>query len=309
MSSEPEFFRITEALGEAPVQSEPAIRTRARVASFFLHVFILAGMLADTNEWFSEEGSDFSIAPRVRFYVPGGEGPGGGGGGGGSGGKRPTAYIPMRFVEATPPAEKPEPKRAPIAPRRPRALNFDDLDVPDLPIETAMLLEGVFSPDAVDFPGLSLDDSRDWGGVDTEPSSGTGGGIGGGKGTGAGTGEGWGVGPGRGGGFGGGDYKPGAYDIEPRLIYKPPAGPYPPEARKAQENMVAGEVILQVRVKIDGSTEVLSVIKSLPYCVEAAKERAKLFRFKPALKDGKPVEAVGIITVTFDLLGRGNVRS
>lgn len=261
-------------------------------------------MLFGSAEWFSS-GWDDSTIP-FRYYFPGGEGRGGGGGGGGSGGKRPTAYIPTRIVEARPPVATQEQKRAPAAPRKPRALNFEDIEVPDLPSESTSLIEGVFSPDAVEFPGLSMDDSRDWGGVDAEPSSGTGGGIGGGKGTGVGTGQGWGVGPGEGGGFGGGKFSPGAYDIEPRLIYKPPDGPYPPEAREAQEKMVAGEVILQVLVKVDGSTEVLGVIKSLPYCVEAAKLRARLFRFKPALKDGKPVEAIGIITVTFGLFAQGN---
>jgi protein TonB len=309
VSPEPEFFPITEASGEARPTSEPGDGNRARIASVLFHVLVLAAMLFGTKEWLSDEEWDESLAPRVRFYIPGGEGPGGGGGGGGSGGKRPTAYIPTRLVDAIPPAEKPEPRRAPIAPRKPRALNFDDLEVPDLPTETASLFEGVFSPDAVELPGLSWEDSRDWGGVDTEPSSGSGGGIGGGTGTGVGTGEGWGVGPGSGGGTGGGRFSPGAYDIEPRLIYKPPAGPYPPEAREAQERMVVGEVILEVLVKVDGSTEVMRVIKSLPYCVDAAKERARLFRFKPALKDGKPVEAMGIITVTFDLYAQGSTKS
>ena len=306
MSPEPEFFRITEASEEARPTSETGDGARARVASILVHVLILAVMLFGTTEWFSGEFSDDSIAPRVRFSIPGGEGPGGGGGGGGSGGKRPTAYIPTRLVEARPPVETPEPKRAPAAPRKPRALNFDDIEVPDVPTESTSLFEGVFSPDAVELPGLSMDDSRDWGGVDTEASSGTGGGIGGGKGSGVGVGEGWGVGPGRGGGFGGGDFSPGGWDIEPVPIYEPPSPPYPSVAR---EKMVHGEVILQVLVRLDGSTEVVRVIKSLPYCVDAAKENAKLWRWKPALKNGKPVEALGIITVTFDIFAQGNARS
>jgi hypothetical protein len=210
------------------------------------------------------------------------------------------------MVEARPPVETPEPKRAPVAPRKPRALSFDDIQVPDLPTESTALFEGVFSPDAEEFPGLSMEDSQDWGGVDTQPSSGTGGGIGGGRGSGVGTGEGWGVGPGRGGGFGEGDFSPGGFDIEPEPIYEPPSPPYPSVAR---EKMVAGEVILQVLVRLDGSTEVVRVIKSLPYCVDAAKENAKLWRWKPALKNGKPVEALGIITVTFDIFAQGNAKS
>ena len=304
MSPEPEFFRITEALEEARPTSEPVDGTRARVASALIHLLILAVMLFGTTEWFSGEDSD-SIGPRVRYYFPGGEGPGGGGGGGGSRGERPTAYIPTRLVKARPPLETPE-KRAPVAPRKPRALKFDDIEVPDLPTESTSLFEGVFSADAVEFPGLSTEDSKDWGGVDTRPSSGTGGGIGSGRGSGAGTGEGFGVGPGRGGGTGGGDFHPGAWDIEPVPIYEPPSPPYPSVAR---EKMVAGEVILQVLVRLDGSTEVVRVIKSLPYCVDAAKENARLWRWKPALKKGKPVEALGIITVTFDIFAQGNAKS
>ena len=57
-------------------------------------------------------------------------------------------------------------------------------------------------------------------------------------------------------------------------------------------------------MKLDGTTEVVRVLKALPYCVEAAKKNAKLFRWKPALKEGKPTEAYGVITVTFELSER-----
>jgi outer membrane biosynthesis protein TonB len=73
--------------------------------------------------------------------------------------------------------------------------------------------------------------------------------------------------------------------------------------------MVSGEVILQVLVKLDGSTEVVGVIKSLPYCVDTARENPKLWRWKPALREGKPVEALGIITVTFDIFSQKNAKS
>ena len=276
--------------------------------AFAGHVVILLLMIiGPVSEWLGED----TLVPgevRVRFYETDGEGTGGGGGGGGSGGERPTAYIPLRsFAEARPePEAPPEPRRAPIAPRKPRRLVFDDLDVPDLPTETRLLYGGVFSPDATDMPGLSLTDGRDFGGLDTKPSSGTGGGIGGGDGTGVGTGEGWGVGPGRGGGFGGGDYSPGAWDIDPVLLFKPPDAEYPMQAK---EKMVTGEVILKILVKLDGSTEVVGVVKSLPYCVEAAKENARLWRWKPALKEGKQVESFGIITVNFDLFSQGPTKS
>jgi hypothetical protein len=47
----------------------------------------------------------------------------------------------------------------------------------------------------------------------------------------------------------------------------------------------------------------------IPSCVEAAKENAKLWRWKPALKNGKPVDALGIITVTFDIFAQSNAKS
>jgi protein TonB len=234
----------------------------------------------------------------VRFYEMGATGPGGGGGGGGSGGRRPSSYIRARLQVPKPEETPTKPRKAPVAPRRIPSINADSLTVPDLPADTDILFSGVFSPDAVDFPGLSLIDGKDYGGLDTEPSSGTGGGIGGGEGTGVGSGQGWGVGPGRGGGFGGGEYRPGAHDIEPTLIFKPPAPAYPPRAR---EKMITGEVILRIGVKLDGTTQVLGVMKSLPYCNEIAIENAKKWRWKPALKDGKPIETEGIITVHFDL--------
>ena len=66
--------------------------------------------------------------------------------------------------------------------------------------------------------------------------------------------------------------------------------------------MIAGEVILEILVKLDGSTDVVRVIKSLRYCTESAIENARLWRWKPALTNGEPVEAMGIITVTFDFI-------
>ena len=234
---------------------------------------------------------------RVRFYD--GEGDGGGGGGGGSEGRKPTAFI--RTQPKPEPRESAEPRQAPIAPRRIPSIRADSLTAPDLPTETDAFFDQVFSPDAQDFPGLSLADWTDYGGLDPEPSAGEGGGIGGGEGTGQGEGTGWGVGPGEGGGFGGGKYSPGGWDIDPVPVFEPKPD-YPP---LASEKLIRGEVILEILVHKDGSTEVLRVLKSLPYgCVDAAIAAAERWRFKPALKKGLPVEAVGIITVEFDLSSR-----
>ncbi|HSF15801.1 MAG TPA: TonB family protein [Vicinamibacteria bacterium] len=88
-----------------------------------------------------------------------------------------------------------------------------------------------------------------------------------------------------------------AWDTDPVPQLRP-ATDYPTRAR---ERDISGEVVMKIKVLIDGSTEVLQVVKPLLYCTDAAKESARQWRWKPAEKDGKPVEATGIITVTFDI--------
>lgn len=258
-------------------------------ASVVVHLVLLIFIAASRHR-----ALDVNAGPvetqRIRF-VPLSPGGLGGGGGGGDEGDQPSASTGFE------PNGTHEPRRAPIAPRKPRPLSFDDLNVPDLPHQAALLLDGVFSPDAVDFPGLSLTDPRDFGGLDVAPSSGSEGGLGGGDGIGAGPGKDWGLGPGSK-GCCGGDEGGGSWDTDPVLVYQPPNPVYPSAAR---QRLISGEVILRVLVKLDGSTEVVGVLKSLPYCVDAALANSKLWRWKPALRKGMPVEAFGIITVTFDI--------
>lgn len=290
--------------GTAFGPSVPIWKQKSALGSAALHLALLWLLFFPGGGLFGSSDERMLGNPLFQFRVAGGEGAGGGGGGGGSRGERISAYIPVR-VEAPAPASEPEtPREAPIAPRKPRPLRFEDLEnLADQPDITSLALGNVFSPQAVPSPGLSLDDFTDYGGRDTAPSAGTGGGIGGGEGIGTGEGQGWGVGPGYGGGSGGGAYSPGGFDIEPRLIYEPPEPPYPESARRRR---ITGEVMLQVLVKLDGSTEVLGVIKSgCRACVETARQHALLYRWKPALKDGKPVEAIGVISVTFGLFPTG----
>lgn len=90
-------------------------------------------------------------------------------------------------------------------------------------------------------------------------------------------------------------------DAEPIPIFEPPDPEYP---RKAREKRVSGEVVLQVAVELDGSTTVLRVVKSVPYCDAAAIENARRWRWKPAVKDGAPVRAYGLISVAFNIFER-----
>lgn len=133
------------------------------------------------------------------------------------------------------------------------------------------------------------------------PSSGpgSGSGIGTGKGGGIGPGIGPGVGPGSGGGFGGGAYKIGGGASAPQLIHKVDPE-YSEEARKARHQ---GVVELYIEVEPDGTVSRIVVRRSLGLGLdEKAIEAVKQWKFKPGLKDGKPVITGAYVTVTFRLL-------
>lgn len=125
------------------------------------------------------------------------------------------------------------------------------------------------------------------------PSTGTGfgGGIGPGRGAG--------VGPGTGGGFGGGAYRPGGGVSLPVPITKPEPE-YSEEARKAKYQ---GSVTLQIVVNEKGEPTDIRVVKKLGLGLdEKAIEAVAKWRFKPGMKDGKPVAVIATIEVSFRLL-------
>jgi TonB family protein len=129
--------------------------------------------------------------------------------------------------------------------------------------------------------------------------SGLGGGIGSGIGTGVGPGRGPGFGPGSGGGFGGGVYRIGGGVSAPIPISKPEPE-YSEEARKAKWQ---GTVVLAVVVDANGNPQNLRVVKSLGLGLDQkAIEAVEKWRFKPGMKDGKPVPVAATIEVNFRLL-------
>ena len=123
--------------------------------------------------------------------------------------------------------------------------------------------------------------------------------VGNGIGTGIGSGRGPGVGPGRGGGFGGGAYKIGGGVSAPVAIVKPEPE-YSEEARKAKWQ---GAVLLELIVDANGVPQEIKVVKSLGLGLDQkAIEAVQKWRFKPGLKDGKPVPVSANIEVNFRLL-------
>ncbi len=128
---------------------------------------------------------------------------------------------------------------------------------------------------------------------------GSGGGIGYGKGGGVGPGSGAGYGPGSGGGVGGGVYRPGGGVSAPALLFKVEPE-YSEEARKAK---FQGTVVLYVVVDEKGNPRDLKVVRALGLGLDQkAIEAVQKWRFKPGLKDGKPVPVAAQIEVNFRLL-------
>ena len=133
------------------------------------------------------------------------------------------------------------------------------------------------------------------------PSSGpgAGGGIGSGYGGGVGSGRGAGVGPGEGGGIGGGPFRAGGGVTAPQLVYRVEPE-YTEEARKAKYQ---GTVVLYAVVDSDGQVRNIRVVRSLGLGLdEKALEAVRQWKFKPGLKDGRPVPVAASIEVTFRLL-------
>jgi len=128
---------------------------------------------------------------------------------------------------------------------------------------------------------------------------GSGGGIGSGSGGGVGPGKGGGFGPGEGGGFGGGVFRVGGGVTAPVLLAKIEPE-YSEEARKAKYQ---GTVLLYVQVDPSGRAINMRVLHSLGLGLdEKAMEAVKRWKFKPGMKDGKPVTVEAQIEVNFRLL-------
>ncbi len=129
--------------------------------------------------------------------------------------------------------------------------------------------------------------------------NGSGGGIGSGENGGVGPGDGPGFGPGRDGGRGGEIYSPGGGVSAPALIFQIDPE-YSEEARKAK---YSGVVVLSIEVDQTGRTRNLHVAKGVGLGLdEKAIEAVKQWRFKPGLKNGKPVIVRAQVEVNFRLL-------
>ena len=221
-------------------------------------------------------------------------GPGGGGGGGGLRQKAPPpraqrkgkssldSPIPVR--KAPKPIEPaPEPEPPPPPPVKP-----EPLPPVVAPVATVAANERE-RPGVILEPAPKESESR---------GPGVGGGVGAGKGTGLGNGDGTGIGDGSGGGMGGGPYRPGSGVLPPRLLREVKAA-YTEEARVRN---LAGEVVLEIVVRRDGSVGDVKLITGLPSGLnERAVAAVRQWRFAPATRLGQPVDVIVEVAVEFKL--------
>jgi TonB family protein len=173
----------------------------------------------------------------------------------------------------------PEPKPAPI--------NSEPLPTVVAPIVTA-------PADNRDRVGV-LQEARN---QEDSHGPGQGGGAGTGKGTGLGEGDGSGVGPGSGGGTGGGPYRAGSGIAPPKLLREVKAD-YTDQARRAG---IAGDVVLEIVVRRDGSVGDVKVLHGLGGGLnDRAAQAVRQWRFAPATRLGSPVDVIVEVSVEFKL--------
>jgi protein TonB len=193
------------------------------------------------------------------------------GGGGGQKGPAPVS-------KGNPPKFDPHPLVPPIAP---------PVDKPKISIEPTINVQKDIKMAKIDVPNLGMPNS---------PIVGTS--MGNGNGSGLGSGNGNGMGPGSGGNTGGGVYHIGGGVSQPVVLYAPEPE-FSEEARKAK---VAGNVVVYLQVDPNGRPVHVRVIRGIGLGLdEKAMEAVRQYKFKPAMKDGKPVTVEMNVEVNFQI--------
>jgi periplasmic protein TonB len=257
---------------------------RAGLSSMAIHVAVLGLLfLIGTNKAVQQavkQQIDL-IAPDLSPYKPTVKKDNMGGGGGG-GDRSPT-----------PPSKGKLPRLSDKQFVPPTVTHIEN---PKLPMEPTLIIQ----PDA-NIPKVDMNvlgDPLAKSGIASN-GPGSGGGIGYGPGGGVGSGSGPGYGPGHGGNMGGGAYRIGGGVSPPSVILKVEPE-YSEEARKAK---FQGTVVLFVVVDEKGNPRDLKVMRPLGLGLDQkAIEAVEKWKFRPGMKDGKPVAVQATIEVNFRLL-------
>jgi TonB family protein len=223
-----------------------------------------------------------SDPPHLVFIVS--PGPGGGGGGGGLRNPLPARRLQRQSIErprlsVPPPPPAPEPV----------------VQMPEpapVPAVVAPVVAVAAAPQEA--PGVIEAPQRET----ASQGSGIDGGAGTGQGSGNGEGAGPGIGEGSGGGTGGGPYRPGSGIAPPRLLKEVKAD-YTDEARRRN---IAGDVVLEIVVRRDGSVGDVTVMQGLGAGLDQkAVAAVRQWRFAPAQRQGVPVDVIVEVAVEFTL--------
>jgi TonB family protein len=227
----------------------------------------------------------------VFLNIPG---PGGGGGGGGL---QQRAAPPKAMREGTHSISSPlpvrrEPKPIEPVPAPPEPKPAPPLKSEQLPMVVAPIVTAPADPrERIGVLAQSTVENDSHG-------PGKGGGAGTGTGTGLGSGDGSGVGPGSGGGTGGGPFRPGSGIDAPRLLQEVRAD-YTEDARVRG---IAGDVVLEIVVRRDGTVGDIKILKGLPSGLnDRAVQAVRQWRFTPARRQGVPVDVIVEVSVEFKL--------
>ncbi|MCE5307401.1 MAG: energy transducer TonB [Acidobacteriales bacterium] len=262
-------------------------RKGAGLSSVLLHgaVVVLLFTVASHPAVNKKLGEAVSLIAPVDLapYMPQQPKPNPMGGGGGGGDRSPLPASKGRLPK--------------VAPRQftPPTAVYNNLN-PKLTMDPTII-----APPDVNLPNVNMAQYGDPLGKYGPPSNGpgSGGGIGSGSGGGVGSGRGPGFGPGEGGGYGGGAYRIGGGVSAPSIVFKVEPE-YSEEARKAK---FQGSVLLSIIVDPSGKPRDVRVIRTCGLGLdEKAVEAVMKWRFRPGLKDGKPVPVAATVEVNFRLL-------
>jgi protein TonB len=278
-------------MASQPDPSAPDVHRlfRACAASALCHAAIAATILALAQHRVPNVPSSTTSAVRTsRLIWLNIAGPGGGGGGGGN--QVPT---PPRRVElpghdpASVPARKPPTIEAGVT------TDASEEAVPDSFIIPAQTLASATAslPGAVEAPPGPSTPSR---------GPGNNGGAGSGRRGGDGDGDGVGLGPGRVFGVGDGPYRVGA-GVTPPIELRRGTAQYTLDAMRAR---IEGSVLLECVVQTTGACDSIRVVRSLDTAYgldHEAVNAARLWRFRPGTRQGRPVPVLVTMEILFTL--------
>lgn len=255
----------------------------ATLASLVVHVaFVLLVLFALAHPPTRSVVRNPESVPRDIVWLDQ-PGPGGGGGGGGNKSPEPPRKAELKGAEkVTVPVEKAKVEVAKAEPPPP-----PKIEIPAMQTATGVVeIPGMVS--TLPTPGVPSQGSGEAGGAGT------------GRGTGVGSGRGSGLGEGEGGGTGGGVYRPGNGVMSPEVLHEE----RPQYTSGAMRAKVQGIVEVEAVVMPDGSVGQVQIVRSLDDrwgLDDKAIEAVKRWRFRPGMRQGKPVAVLVNIELTFTL--------